>query len=111
MAVQLGDRVGAILEAKGERVEFLGYGVYEGVKSIGGEAAGWLAEIGRELGHSNPCIRLDNGDIVWGCECWWGSEERIKQELLKYKEVVTISIRDARKRAWENEKPHEEATS
>lgn len=19
----------------------------------------------------NPCIELDNGDIIWGYQCWW----------------------------------------
>lgn len=24
----------------------------------------------------NPKIELDNGDVVWGYQCWWGPEER-----------------------------------
>lgn len=23
---------------------------------------------------SNPKIILDDGEVVWGCECWWGPE-------------------------------------
>lgn len=24
-----------------------------------------------ELSAPNPRIKLDNGDIIWGIECWW----------------------------------------
>ncbi len=37
-----------------------------------------------QSGHKNPCIKLDNGDIVWGRECWWGPEEEIKAQVAKY---------------------------
>lgn len=23
----------------------------------------------------NPRIRLDDGSIIWGCECWWGKAD------------------------------------
>ena len=22
--------------------------------------------------HENPRIRLDDGSMIWGCQCWWG---------------------------------------
>lgn len=25
---------------------------------------------------NNPKIELDNGDVVWGYQCWWGPEEQ-----------------------------------
>lgn len=30
---------------------------------------------------TNPCIQLDDGRIVWGFQCWWGNEERVKEEI------------------------------
>lgn len=24
----------------------------------------------------NPCIELDDGGVVWGCECWWAPAEQ-----------------------------------
>lgn len=30
---------------------------------------------------SNPCIHLDNGDIVWGIQCWWGDEARMDEKV------------------------------
>lgn len=29
----------------------------------------------------NPKIELDNSDIVWGYQCWWGPEERFETWL------------------------------
>jgi len=46
----------------------------------------------------NPCIKLDNGEIVWGRECWWGDIEATK---LQFPEGdwnwVQVDIREARK--------------
>ncbi len=67
--MQIGDRVGAILSSNSEVVNFLGYGKYDG-------------DIDHPyLGFPNPRITLDNGDTVWGCECWWGPEGEIKKIL------------------------------
>jgi hypothetical protein len=88
---QIGDRVGAILSATKDRIELLGYGVYMG-DEIPPESAG-----GFNLGFPNPKIQLDSGDIVWGCECWWGPQETIEARVAMYSEVVTVSIHDARK--------------
>lgn len=54
-----------------------GYGVYEG-DFVPKEAVGWMAEANQEVGAVNPRLRLDNGKVVYGCECWWGSEEKVK---------------------------------
>lgn len=90
-----GDRIGAILGSDGKVVRWLGYGVYEGdfvpPKEIGGF----------NLGFPNPRLKLDNGDVVWGCECWWGSEKGIIEQLEKYRAngytITTTSIVEARK--------------
>jgi len=29
----------------------------------------------------SPKIRLDNGSVVWGCECWWGPETPVRHRL------------------------------
>lgn len=33
--------------------------------------------------YPNPRIDLDNGDVTWGMECWWGDEAGIR---LRYPE-------------------------
>lgn len=42
----------------------------------------------------NPKIELDNGDIVWGYQCWWGPEEKWSDEFIRGREVKEVSIED-----------------
>ena len=93
---KIGDRVGAILGANDGICEFLGYGVYEG-DFIPEEAVGFMAGILKKSKRENPRIKLDNGKIVYGCECWWGGEEKVKEMLAKYKEVKAVDIDEVRK--------------
>lgn len=39
----------------------------------------------------NPKILLESGEVVWGMECWWGSESKVKQ-MLENKKVTIVSI-------------------
>ena len=71
---KVGDRVGAILGRTEEgETKFLGYGVYEG-EGVPIEAVGPIAEALVETKSTNPMIRLDSGSVVYGCECWWGTD-------------------------------------
>ena len=93
--MKVGGRVGAILGSNEDgSIGFFGYGVYEG-DFIPTEAAGLLATIARELGHKNPRLKMDDGSIVYGCECWWGPEDRVRM-LLENKIVNSVSINDIR---------------
>jgi hypothetical protein len=99
---KVGQRVGAILGAKDGQIDFLGWGLYEGdhvppepigmmklmgesweeVYRYGEETWGLTVEQCQEkLPLKNPRIRLDSGHVVWGAECWWGSEEKVKKQL------------------------------
>ena len=79
--MKIGDRVGAVFGTNEDgSIDFLGYGIYEG-KFVPIEAVGQLSEMMREIGRVNPRIRMDSGSVVYGCECWWGSEESIKKTL------------------------------
>ena len=78
---KVGDRVGAICgKLSGNKCGFFGYGVYEGdfIPPPGVTIMGLDLN---DAGIPNPKILLDNGKVVWGCECWWGSEEEIKKRL------------------------------
>ncbi len=70
MTREVGQRVGAVLSANKDEVQFLGYGVYDGMIDH------------PDHGFPNPRITLDSGDVVWGMECWWGGEEQIKEKFL-----------------------------
>ncbi len=98
-------RIGAISHKKNETVYFFGYGVYvgeevppPGVKFLGIEL--------HDLQEENPKLLLDNGDVVWGCECWWGEEGHV-QRGMEGKTVEMISIIEAREK-YSNPTPPQE---
>ncbi len=80
-------------------LKVLGPGTYVG-NEIPTTAVGWLAEAAVEGKMKNPKILLDNGDVVWGCECWWGVREGGEQQVEAYKKdgwtIETIRIEDER---------------
>lgn len=82
-----GARVGAIRNEQDNTVYFFGFGTFEGreVPPNGALVFGF-----RMKGQSNPKIKLDNGNIVWGYQCWWGPEEVIKRRL-EGKKVVNVN--------------------
>lgn len=119
--MKIGDRVGAVLNADDEEVVLLGYGVYEGdfcppgvtepsFEALMGDpktpwptAAGTLGEkravyetmkasVVWKMAYRNPRIRLDDGQIVWGRECWWGPEEKIKAAIEKGDRQITYAV-------------------
>ena len=87
---KFGDRVGAILSSDAENVYFLGWGTY-----VANEIP--PDYIALSIGRANPKIQLDSGSVVWGCECWWGLEDIIKDKLATYKNVVEVDINKVRK--------------
>jgi len=93
---EIGQRVGAILSANDDTVEFLGYGVYKGDYPPK-EAVGFMAKALTKAKVPNPQIKLDSGGVVYGCECWWGPEEEIKKEIEKYKKIKKVNIDEVRK--------------
>lgn len=91
-----GERIGAVLGTTDDKVvKYLGVGTYEGSEIPPKEIGGF------NVGVPNPKLKLDNGDIVWGCECWWGSEAGIKRKLEIWRSegytITTVSIEDERK--------------
>jgi hypothetical protein len=79
--VKPGIRVAAILSSNGKNINFIGYGKYVGDDVPGLEAVGPMAEAMRKNGQKNPKIILDNGDVVWGCECWWGDADDFEKKF------------------------------
>lgn len=92
--IEPGDRVGAILTKDKRQVQLIGFGVYDGdfipPKEINSEL--------NESGAKNPRITLDNGEVVWGCESWWGREEKVK-DLIRNSEVIHVNMNEERARA------------
>jgi len=93
--MQKGDRIGAILSRNEDgSINLLGYGVYAG-DCIPAEAVGFMADGLKAAGAVNPCMKLDNGDVVYACECWWGPEDRIRK-MIAGAVVKNISINTIR---------------
>lgn len=53
-------------------------------------------------GVKNPRILLDSGSYVYGCECWWGAEEAVKDKIGDRK-VIHEEIAKVRKEVLEEE--------
>jgi hypothetical protein len=103
-----GDRVYAVIGQHLGAVEVLGAGEYIGDRDMLHPPEGvpvpigWVADVIVELGWErllNPLIRLDSGGYVWGCECWFGDEERVRESLAgrDVREVDIDSVRAAAK--------------
>jgi hypothetical protein len=82
-------------------INLLGYGVYAGEEVPDASAAGTFARICRVQKMVNPKLQLDNGDVVWGCECWWGGEESVREHVQtlvdKGHQLVEVRIGEARR--------------
>ena len=72
-----GIRVEAIVSANVLEVKLFGYGVYQGDEIPPLGIIGPFGEM-NQFGIRNPKIQLDSGEVVWGCECWWGPEDKVK---------------------------------
>ena len=66
----VGERVLAYNPTSLDTIHVFGYGTYDGDLT-----GGPLGDI------PNPRITLDNGKIIWSCQCWWGPEDEVKEDL------------------------------
>lgn len=97
---QAGERVGAILSMNSEEVYLLGFGVYDGeheppfgpmglpMSEI--EASKASGDLPADWAWKNHRITLDDGSVVWGCQCWWGWEETIRERIKGLKIVHAV---------------------
>lgn len=77
---KVGERMFALRDADETTVNLYGFGVYDGDQPcplLGGSP--------------NPRITLDSGDVVWGCQCWWGPETKFQAEFGKLA-VVNVPV-------------------
>lgn len=83
-----GDRVGAIISIAEGKATIAGYGVYDGEHPVPEEIDADLAKMKLK----NPKITLDDGNVIWGCECYWGSESSVKATLDRLGEGNTVQV-------------------
>ena len=84
----VGSRIFAISYADAVEVRLYGFGVRL-PDALPIDAVGELAQYSRDK--PNPCLKLDNGDILYGCECHWDLEAWWDKFLMGRK-VVDASI-------------------
>jgi hypothetical protein len=75
MPAQPGTRVIAIRNADESGVYIYGRGIYEGVFVPSQDPDGFDWPI------PSPKIKLDNGKVVWGAQCWWGREDAVLERF------------------------------
>lgn len=92
MTQTIGERVGAIISASEGTFLFAGYGSYQGDNVPPKEVNPLLAEFNVKT----PEILLDSGQTIYGCECWWGPEVKVKDALSKATKVVLVDINQLR---------------
>lgn len=93
--VKVGDKVLALMSANETTYYSYGAGIYQGDEV---PPPGVGINLGFDLNAEkipNPKIQLENGDIVWGCECWWHEYDSYIKALEGLKEVK-VSIEDFR---------------
>lgn len=83
MRAKPGTRVGAIKKSDEKNVYLFGYGTYDGDYQIA------IFDDDPDFKINNPRITLDDGRTVWGCECWWGPEDKVK-EMIGGREVIAV---------------------
>ncbi len=89
-----GDRVGAVSHIDENRVAHIfGYGVYEGMSSVGKEAVGPISVMARLEKRQVPKVVLDGGNVIWGTECWIEREQDVRQMLVN-PDVSGVEMRD-----------------
>jgi len=95
MTYEIGDRVGAIESANVAEVRIFGYGSYRGREV---PPLGIIGPFGEQMKWENPKILLDSGEVVWGCECWWAPEQKVK-DAIGNRRITIVAPEEYRKRA------------
>jgi hypothetical protein len=84
-------RVYAVESARDGIVKAYGGGWFIGNLRPPNGTPSCFGPIGDDLGpeYTNPCIQLDDDrGIVWGCQCWWGPEEKTRERFAGLTEVI-----------------------
>ena len=80
MKYGIGDRIGAIRNSDKDTAYIFGYGVYAGDEVPPDDVMGPFGRLGLYRA-KNPKLIMDDGTVVWGCECWWGGEDSIRKNI------------------------------
>lgn len=90
----------AISHSKDGVLYIFGRGKYIG-ETVPKGAGGFLGSVLEQKEVKNPTIELDGGELVYGCECWWGPEAACEKKFSNFEKIETVSIAESRKAAEE----------
>lgn len=86
-----GDRIGAMQKATDDEVYLFGYGTYsEEIPPADPKGQRGMVDFTHHAGVTNPKLTLDDGTVVWGCECWWGLEDGVK-DFIGDRKIIKVS--------------------
>lgn len=95
--LKIGDKVGVITDFTDDGIcYFMGYGKYMDEEIPHQKAKGPLVDVARIAKKKVPKIKLNNGDIVYGCEVWWGQKESVMAVVAAARKVVKVTLADIR---------------
>lgn len=98
MGAKLGDKVFAVSHGDNDNIYFLGFGVYESDEIPSEDTLGMMASLLRMREQKNPKLVLDNGESVWGCECYWGPTDQFRS-FANMRKIVPSTVADYREQA------------
>lgn len=84
-----GDKVVIIEDCRARHIATGQTGTFEGYYDLETEA-----DRNAEPWAGNPRIRLQDGSVIWGIECWWclveqaGPLPQMQEELAEHKEMI-----------------------
>src|SRR5574343_950509 len=77
---EIGQRIGAIRNADHGTVYVFGFWTYEGDEVPPEDVRGPFGRVGL-FGIENPKFVMDSGVVVWGCESWWGPDDKTRKMI------------------------------
>ena len=89
------NRVYVVYSLDDDVVESFGLGTYLCQAVPDETAMGLMADFCRQQKREVPKIQLDSGEIIWGCECYFDSEEFMKK-VIHGKEIKMVNIEELR---------------
>ncbi len=104
MGAKPGDKIFAVTHGDDDNIYFLGFGVFEGEEIPEEGTVGMMASLLRMREQKNPKLVLDNGDSIWGCECYWGPADQFRS-FANMRKIISTNVAEYREAA--NPKPKE----
>ncbi len=96
--VEVGTRVAVLasFDEYNKKTHLYGFGTYEGEEiPPPGIGVNNLGQSCSDIGAMAAKLKLDDGTIIWGCECSWGPEAEVKEEIAG-SEIIKADLFESR---------------